>query len=82
MNRPLRRLEIVAILGLLVVLLPALYLLALGPILFLANTGWISHATAEIIYQPANQAIEHGWVPGWISIPLTPYYEGWNDLVL
>lgn len=82
MNRPLKRLEIAAILGLLVVFLPALYILALGPILFLANTGWISHATAEIIYQPANWAVDNGWLPGWTSILLKPYYQWWSNLSL
>jgi hypothetical protein len=82
MKRPLKRLEIAIILGLLVVLLPVLYYLALGPILFLANTNRISHTTAEIIYQPANWAVDHGWLPSWTSVPLTPYYQWWSNLAL
>ena len=63
------------VLGLLV-LLPLLYLLAGGPVVFMCSRGWISAKTSNVLCAPINWAEERGlYSATGLKRPMSVYYS-------
>ena len=66
----------VAIVGLLL-LLPAIYVLSIGPAVRLIHMGWLNESAAEVVYTPLI-ALTEICSPGPVEDGLTVYVEWWE----